>query len=184
MNKDNTKNSANRQKKTVVVAEISEKVNKAKAMVFTNYTGLTHKQLEQFKREIKKSNAEYAVAKNTLLKRALMDAKLETGEDKNFDLPTGTLFLYGDIVSPLKALAKMVKDFEKPQIKFGLLDGKIMTAQEVMKLSTLPSREVLLAQLAGMMKSPIQGLHRALSWNLQKFVMTLNAVAEKKKATA
>jgi len=175
--------SANKQKKAVVVAEISQKIEKAKAMVFTNYTGLTHKQLEQFKRDIKKSNAEYAVSKNTLLKRALVDAKLETGDDKNFDLPTGTLFLYGDIVSPLKSLAKMVKDFEKPQIKFGFLEGKLMNAAEVMKLSALPSREVLLAQLGGMLKSPIQGFHRALSWNIQKFVMTLNAVAEKKKAT-
>lgn len=181
MNNNTQKVSANRVKKQQLVAEISEKVSKSKAMVFTNYTGLTHKQLEEFKREIKKSNAEFAVAKNTLLKRALTDANLETGDPKNFDLPTGAMFLYGDVVEPLKALAKMVKDFEKPQIKFGLLEGRLMSDKEVLKLSTLPSREVLLAQLAGMMMSPIQGLHRSLSWNLQKFVMTLAAIEKKKQ---
>lgn len=176
--------SANRQKKAGVIAEINEKVGRSKAMVFANYQGLTHKQLEEFKKEIKKSEAEFAVTKNTLLRKTLTEANLETGEDKNFDQPTGAMFLYGDIVAPLKALAKMIKDFEKPVVKFGILDGKLMTAADVMKLSTLPSREVLLTQLVTTMKSPIQGLHRSLSWNLQKFVMTLKAVEAKKQATA
>ena len=180
MKKDKTKISANRQKKAGLITEMNDKVAKAKAMVFTNYTGLTHKQLEGFKKEIRKSDAEFEVTKNTLLKRSLIENKLETGEDKNFDQPTGALFLYGDIVTPLKSLAKMMKDLEKPQIKFGMLDGKIMTASQVMKLSILPSKEVLLGQLVGMMNAPIQGLHRALSWNLQKFVMTLKAVEAKK----
>jgi large subunit ribosomal protein L10 len=179
MNKDNTKTSANRQKKVAVVTDLTEKVTKAKAVVLTNYTGLTHKQLEEFKRTIKKSDAEFAVTKNRLLKRALDDAKLPA-EEEHFNLPTGALFLYGDVVSPLKALAKMIKDFEKPILKYGVLDGKVMTGAEVLKLSTLPSREVLLGQLAGMLKSPIQGLHRSLSWNLQKFVMTLSAIQKQK----
>lgn len=176
-----TKISANKTKKAVIIAEISEKVAKAKAMVFTNYTGLTHKQIEEFKKTIKKSDAEFAVAKNTLIKRSLIENKLETGEDKNFDQPTGTLFLYGDLVAPLKTLSKMMKDTEKPQIKFGMLNGKLMTKDDVLKLATLPSREVLVARLLGQMKAPISGFHRALNWNLQKFVMTLNAIASQKQ---
>lgn len=174
------KTSKNRLKKQEVIGEIAQKIEKSKAMVFTNYTGLTHKQLETFKREIKKADAEFAVTKNRLLKKALVDAKLETGDEKNFDMPTGAMFLYGDVVTPLKSLAQMVKDFEKPQIKFGLMDGKLLTGKDVIKLSTLPSKEVLLAQLLGMMKSPIQGLHRSLNWNLQKFVMTLSAIQKQK----
>lgn len=169
----------NKEKKVAIVAEVKEKVDKAKAMVFTDYTGLTHKQLEDLKKELRKSDAEYVVAKNTLVKIALGD-KVSGQEDK-FIKPTGTMFLYGDVVAPLKALAKMVKEMEKPAIKFGLLDGKVMTDKEVIKLSSLPSREVLLAQLAGMLKSPISGLHRALNWNLQKLVMTLAAVEKQKQ---
>jgi len=170
--------SKNKEKKVAIVAEVKEKVDKAKAMVFTNYTGLTHQQLEHLKKEIKKADAEYVVAKNTLIKRALGD-KVADQEDK-FQQPTGTMFLYGDIVAPLKTLAKMIKDMEKPSIKFGIVDGAIVTDKDVLKLATLPSREVLLAQLAGMLKSPISGLHRAMQWNLQKFVLTLAAIEKQK----
>lgn len=174
--------SSNKQQKASIIAEISEKVAKAKTMIFTNYQGLTHKQLEGFKREIKKANAEFSVTKNTLLRRSLVEAKLETGEDKNFDQPTGTLFLYGDIVHPLKVLTKMIKELEKPLIKFGILEGKLINTTDVMKLATLPSREILIAQLLGQMNAPIAGFHRALNWNLQKFVMTLKAVENKKNS--
>ncbi|SRR5260221_1895537 len=171
--------SQNRQKKEVIVAKVLEKVQKAKAMVFTNYTGLTHQQLEKFKKEVRPMEAEYAITKNTLLKRAL--GEQIAGQEDKFQQPTGALYLYADPIGPLKALAKMVKDLEKPQIKFGLLEGKVITDKEVIKLSTLPSREILIAQMLGMMKSPMQGLHRALSWNLQKFVMTLGAIAQQKQ---
>ena len=180
MKNDNTTVSNNKEKKIAIVAEVVQKVDKAKAMVFTDYTGLTHKQIEDLKKEIKKSGAEYAVTKNTLLKLAL-GTKVADQEDK-FVQPTGTMFLYNDVVTPLKALAKMVKETEKPSIKFGLFEGRVLTGKEVLKLSTLPSREVLLAQVAGMLKSPIQGLHRALSWNMQKFVMTLAAIEKQKQA--
>lgn len=179
MNKNNASESSNRKKKEAIVAEVSEKVEKAKAMVFTDFSGLTHKQLEEFKKEIKKADAQFAATKNTLLKRALGDRA--TGNEDKFQQPTGTIFMYDDVVTPLKALAKMIKDFGKPTIKFGLLEGKALTDKEVLKLSTLPSREVLLTQLVTMLMSPVQGLHRSLNWNLQKFVMTLSAI-EKQKA--
>src|SRR5438477_3956047 len=113
-----TKMSQNKQKKAVIVAEISEKVEKSKAIVFTNYQGLTHQQIEGFKKGIKKLDAEYAITKNRLLKRAL-EQKQELGiKNQEFSDPTATLFLYGDPVAPLKTLAKMVKDIQKPGIKF------------------------------------------------------------------
>ena len=178
MNNQDTKITQNRLKKVAIVAEVKEKVDRAKAMIFTDYTGLTHKQLEELKKSIRKADAEYVVAKNTLIKIALGDKVADQGD--KFQKPTGTMFLFGDIVAPLKALAKMIKETEKPGIKFGIVDGKIVTDKDVVKLATLPSREVLLAQLAGMLKSPIQGLHRAMQWNMQKLVMTLNAVAQQK----
>jgi hypothetical protein len=65
-------------------------------------------------------------------------------------------------------------------VKLGVMENKFLTGEQVLKISTLPTREVLLAQVAAGLKSPISGLHRALSWNLQKLVMTLQAVADKK----
>ncbi len=173
--------SKNKQQKAGVIAEIADKANASEAMVFADFGGLTHKQLEDMKRTIKKSGASFVVVKNTLLKRALADTPAKDAvESQVFEGQTGALFLTKEVVEPLKTVSKMVKDLEKPKIKFGILSGKVISDKEVLKLATLPSKETLLTQLVGTLKSPIFGLHRSLNWNMQKFVMTLNAVASKK----
>jgi len=162
-----------------IVSSLSDKFGKAKAVVFTNYAGLTHKQIEGLKKELKKAESEFVVAKNSLLVRAT-DKKLE-GEYA-LDGQTGTLFLYNDIIAPLKALAKVIKELNLPNVRFGIMEGDFITGEQILKLSTLPTKEVLLTQLVFGLKSPITGLHRALNWNLQKLVMTLNVVAQAKPA--
>ncbi len=169
-----------RARKETIVKELSEKVQKAKAFVFTNYQGLTHQQLEGLKKAAKKLDAEFVAVKNTLMLRALSDYPLSEEDKSYFKNPTAVLFIYGDIVEPLKQLAKTIKDLGLPSVKFGILDKKTITAEQVLKLATLPPLPVMRAQLLGMMKSPIQGLHRALQWNIQSLVMTLNAIAQKK----
>ncbi len=199
----NKKISPNRAKKEKIVASLAEKLAKSKGLVFTNYQGLTHKQLESLKTAIKKLNADLVITKNTLLKFSLLNSKsealnskqIQNSDDKNTNLnnvsdfefrisnnqnTTATLFLYGDPVLPLKEIAKAIKEFNLPQIKFGILDGKALTSDELIKISTLPSREVLLAQLVGGLKSPIFGLHKALNWNIQKLALTLSAIQQKK----
>ncbi len=184
MNNDTVKVSQNRQKKEQLVAELNDKVAKSKGMVFANYQGLTHQQLENMKRSLKKVNAEFVAVKNTLLQRALADKVDAETAKAHFNQPTGALFIYSDIVDPLKELTKTVKEFKMPVIKFGILDGKVVTEQDVTKIATLPPLPVLQAQLLGQMKAPISGLHRALNWNLQSLVMTLNAIKDKQSATS
>jgi len=183
---DNTtvKISQNRQNKEKLVAELKDKVAKSNAMVFANYQGLTHQQLENMKRNLKKAEAEFVAVKNTLLEIALGDKIDQETAKQHFNQPTGALFIYNDVVDPLKELTKTVKEFKMPVIKFGILDGKVVTDQEVTKLASLPPLPVLRAQLLGQMKAPISGLHRALNWNLQSLVMTLNAVKDKKSAAS
>jgi len=174
--------SQNRQKKEVIVAELLQKVEKAKGIVFTNYQGLTHQQIENLKKALKTLEAEYVNTKNTLLLRALK-GKIDTeAEKEKFVQPTATLFMYDDIVMPLKQLTKTLKEFNLPTIKFGILEGKLLTQDEVIRVSTLAPLPVLRAQLLGNMKGPISGLHRALNWNLQKLVMTLSAIEKTKQA--
>lgn len=172
--------SQNRQKKEKLVAEFLEKVEKSKGMVFTNYQGLTHHQLEALKRASKKSEAEFVATKNTLILRALEKLNLSEEDKKHFNQPTGTMFIYNDIVEPLKNLAKTIKELKLPVIKFGILDGKPISDKQVTQLASLPPLPVLRAQLLGQMNAPISGLHRALNWNLQQLVLTLNAIKEKK----
>jgi large subunit ribosomal protein L10 len=172
--------SKNRLKKVDIVTELTQKVEKAKGMVFTNYQGLTHHQLEALKKAVKKLDGEFVATKNSLVLRAL-EGKVDVEAEKDkFTQPTATLFLYNDIVEPLKHLAKTIKELKLPIIKFGILEGKLISDKDVVKLSSLPPLPVLRAQLLGQMKSPISGLHRALNWNLQSLVMTLNAIKEKK----
>ena len=95
--------------------------------------------------------------------------------------PTATLFIYNDIIEPLKHLTKTIKELKLPEIKFGILEGKVITDKQVVQLASLPPLPVLRAQLLGQMNAPVQGLHRALNWNLQQLVLTLNAIKEKKQ---
>jgi large subunit ribosomal protein L10 len=178
----NDKVTANRQKKIVIVAGLNEKIVRSKAIIFTNFEKVTHKQLETLKRAIKPMDAEYVVAKNSLVLRALEENKIKLEGEGLLDGPTGTLLLYGDVVAPLKQLAKTIKELGLLNVKLGIMENKFLTGEQVLKISTLPSREVLLTQIAVGLKSPISGLHRALNWNLQKFVMTLAAIAKAKPA--
>lgn len=184
MDNTNVKVSQNRQKKEALVAELTEKVAKSKGMVFANYQGLTHQQLENMKKSLKKVEAEFMAVKNTLLLRALADKIDKDTAAQHFTQPTGALFIYNDLIDPLKELTKTVKEFKMPVIKFGIFEGKVVTDAEVTKLASLPPLPVLQAQLLGQMKAPISGLHRALNWNLQSLVMTLNAIKDQKPATA
>lgn len=184
MDTNTKKISQNRQKKEQLVGELKDKVEKSTGMVFANYQGLTHQQLENMKKNLKKVDAEFIAVKNTLLQLSLEGKVDAEATKKYFSQPTGALFIYKDVVDPLKELTKTIKEFKMPAIKFGILDGNVVTEQEVIKLASLPPLPVLRAQLLGQMKAPISGLHRALNWNLQSLVMTLNAIKEKKSAAS
>ena len=177
----NTKVTTGRQKKIDIVASLNEKLAKSKAIVFTNYQGLTHKQLEKLKKAIKPLKAEFVVAKNSLVLRALDQNKIKLAGENDLQGQTGTLFIYEDIMSPLRELAKLIKELGIPSIKFAIMYGDRISGEQVLKLSTLSSREALLAQLVGSLKSPILGLHRALSWNLNKLMLTLKYIEQDKR---
>ncbi len=170
--------SKSREKKQEIVLSLSEKIDKAKALVLTNYQGLTHKQLEGIKKTLKQLDADFIITKNTLLKIALENSKFKIQDD--LSNPTAALIVYEDVVAPLKEIAKSLKLLGLPTIKLGILDNQTLTSDQVLKLASLPSREVLLAQVVGGLKSPIFGLHRALSWNISSLVMTLSAIQQKK----
>jgi large subunit ribosomal protein L10 len=175
---------AKKQKKQEIVNEISIKVQKAKSLIFTDYQGLTHLQLEILKKAMKKLEAEFIATKNTLLKLALDNDKRQATNDKSFDGPTATLFIYNDFIEPIKELLKSIKTYRLPVIKFGIIEGQTYTTDQIDRIGKLPPTNILHAQLLGQLQSPIAGLHRALNWNLQKLVLTLNAIKEKKASSA
>lgn len=177
------------QKKIDTVAELTDKLLKAKTFVLADYRGLKHKQLEELRKLLKNVEGEFVVAKNRLFKRALREDSGHALGDKAKELEshlhetTALLFSYADEVVPLKELLKFFKIAGFGKAKAGYFDGQVFGEAQVMRLSTIPSRQVLLTQLAGQLNAPIQGLHRALSWNLSELVYALNAVKEKKSVS-
>lgn len=166
-------------KKADTVKGLSEKLEKAKAVIVTDYQGIKHKDLENLRKLVKKADAEFTVTKNTLLKRALTEGGKNISDTILRDA-TAALFAYGDEATPVKALADFFKAQDKGKIKGGLLGSEEMDEAGAKRLADLPPRLALLAQLVGQMKAPISGLHNALSWNMKKLVWTLDSIKTKK----
>jgi large subunit ribosomal protein L10 len=137
--------------KASAVAELTESFRTSTATVLTEYRGLTVTQLKALRRALG-TQATYAVAKNTLAKRAAEDAGI-TGLDDLFTGPTALAFVSGDVVEAAKGLRDFAKANPLLVIKGGVFEGKPLSAAEVTKLADLESREVLLAKLAGAMKA-------------------------------
>lgn len=139
--------------KTAAVAEIAEAFRGASAAVLTEYRGLTVAQITELRRAMGR-DTKYAVVKNTLTKIAAREAGVE-GIEEHLSGPTAVAFINGD---PVEA-AKGLRDFSRANpvlvIKGGVLDGKVLTVDEIRRIADLESREVLLAKLAGAMNGSL-----------------------------
>ena len=164
--------------KAAAVAELTESFRTSTATVLTEYRGLTVAQLKQLRRSLG-DQATYAVAKNTLAKRAAADAGV-TGLDDLFTGPTALAFVSGDVVEAAKGLRDFAKAHPFLVIKGGVFEGKPLTAAEVAKLADLESREVLLAKLAGAMKANLSKAAGTLQAPLAQMARLAQALQDKR----
>ncbi|MGY0234801.1 50S ribosomal protein L10 [Longispora urticae] len=164
------------------VAELADKFRNSSATVLTEYRGLKVSQLTQLRRSLGRETT-YAVAKNTLAKRAAVEAGLE-GLDELFTGPTALAFVGGDAVEAAKGLRDFAKAHPLLVIKGGVFEGKAISAAEVQKLADLESREVLLAKLAGAMKANLSKAAAVFQAPLSKMARTAAALQDKKAAGA
>ncbi|MCX6725933.1 MAG: 50S ribosomal protein L10 [Candidatus Shapirobacteria bacterium] len=160
--------------KLFAIDELKEKFNQAKALVFTDYSGLKVEQINKLRQEIKKDGAEFEVAKNTLLFKASENGEFKI-EKSNLEGNTAILWLYSDNIAPLKTLDNFIKKNELPKIKFGFWSKNELTAEQIKVLANLPGLEELRAKLIGSLKSPLYRLHSSLKGNLIKLVYILKA---------
>ncbi len=167
--------------KKQVVQEITDKMPRAKGMIFYDYRGLTVAEVTELRNNFRAAGVEYHVIKNSMLTRAADMLEIK-GLDKYLSGPTAVAFGYTDPVAPAKVLTEFVKKVKKTEIKSGVLGTKVIDAKGVESLSQLPSREQLIAQLAGTLNAPISGLARSLSGIISKLGHALNAVIEQKQA--
>ncbi len=168
------------QKKQQIVEDVREKINRAKLMVIFDFTGIDANAMADFRKEIKKKDAEIKVIKNTILYRACSGTELYDKIDI-FKEPSAVIFAYEDIVTAAKALKEFLKENEAAKVKAGLVEGNFVDAEGIEALASLPSREELLAQLLATMMAPVTNFVRVLNAVPQKAVMVLNAIKEEKE---
>src|SRR3954454_4474922 len=166
--------------KVSAVAEITEDFSSSSAAVITEYRGLTVKQITDLRQALGRDTT-YAVVKNTLTKRAAADAGVSI-DDTLLQGPTAIAFVKGDPVDAAKGLRDFAKAHPLLVIKGGVLEGKLLSADDVRKMPDLESREVLLARLAGALKAlppRAAGLFQA---PLSQMARLAKALEEKKPA--
>lgn len=170
-----------KQEKEKIVQELTEKMKEAKAIYLTDFTGLDVVRATELRKKLRDASVEYQVVKNTLAQLAAKNA----GMDMLLDYltgPTGLAFGVKDPIVPAKILVEFAKDDDKPSVKVGLVEGKVVDVKQVKQLALLPSREVLISQILSAMQSPISGLVGALGGIIQKFVGTVDAIAKQREA--
>ncbi len=167
-------------KKQEIVNELKDKIEKAKLIVVFDFTGIDANGMADFRKQIRKKDAEIKVVKNTILYRACNGTELYDKIDI-FKGPSAVILAYEDIVAAAKSLKEFLKENESAKVKAGLVEGAYATPEKIDELASLPSREELIAQLLATMQAPITNFVRVLSAVPQKTVMVLNAIKEEKE---
>lgn len=152
------------------VAELAKKMKESKLILLTDYRGINVDEATSLRNDLRNANAEYKVIKNNITRRALKECGIEELNDE-LEGPTAVIMTDGDYLGPTKAIYNFTKDHDFYKIKGGVIEGKVMSAEEIITLAKLPSREELLSMLAG-----------ALLGNITKFAVALDQVRVQKEA--
>jgi large subunit ribosomal protein L10 len=168
-----------RAEKQELVKGFNEKFRTNPSLFVVEYKGLTVKDIEGLRRRLKIAKADFKVAKNTLLAIASHETDIEKIKDL-FDGPTAVAICENP-VSVAKVFANSVKELPALKLKGGIIEGKVIGIDEISKLSQLPSREVLLAQLLGLLSSPISNFMGALIELQRRLLYAFSSVKEMKE---
>jgi len=169
------------EEKKQIVEDLHERLTKSKVVIVTDYKGLDVAAVTELRRQLRESQIEFQVVKNTLLVRAAADTDAALMQNQ-FKGPSAIALSYDDPVSPAKILTTFAKDNEKLEIRAGVMSGKVLDLAAIKALSNLPSREQLLAQLLSAMNGVPTSLVRVLAAVPQKLVYALQAIKEQKEA--
>ena len=159
--------------KDKLVADLKAKLTGAKALYYTDFSGLNVKRMTDLRRRLRKANVEYVVIKNTLALRAVNESGLVATRLKG---QTG-LVIAKDPVAAAKVLTDFAKENDqRPAVKGGLFEGKTLDVEQVKKLASMPSREQMLAELGAGLQSPMAAFVGALNGLLYMFAGALTAL--------
>ena len=162
--------------KSFFIDNLTAELKSAKAVILVDYAGLSVKSQQELKKRLKVVDARMAVVKNTLFKLAGQSAELsdEILTDTVLEGPTALVITEEDPIAPLQVLSKFAKEFELPNLKVGIVEGKFQDKETLEILSKLPGKQALLGQALGVISAPVYGLVATLQGNLHKLVFILN----------
>lgn len=163
-----------REKKGELIEGYVERLRRSQAVIVTEYRGLTVKQLEALRRELRGCESEMVVTKNTLAARALTEVGMAAPKSL-LKGPVAVTFCFGELAAPAKTLNKWAKDTKVLAVRGGIIGQSAFDEAGVQSLTELPSREQLRAQVVGALQSPLAGLVNVLAGPMRGFLNVLNA---------
>jgi len=167
-----------KEEKTAVVAQLAESLNRASIAVVSEYKGIRAGESDDLRRRFRAAQGEFRVAKNTLVRLAIKNTKFEALEP-SLGGAVGLVLSYADPVELAKTINSLRELGERFKVRSGVLEGKPLTAVEISALAALPSREVLLAQLLGLLQAPATRLARLLNEPASALARLLDAFGKK-----
>lgn len=165
--------------KNELVREFNDVFKANPSVMVVEYKGLTVKELETLRANLKKADVELRVVKNTLLRIAAKDTRIEQINDL-FDGPTAVAICEKDATAAAKVFVDSVKKLPLLRIKGGIVEGSVIGEGQITDLSKLPSRQELIAQFLGLLKSPVSNFLGTLTQLQSRVVYALNAVKDTK----
>jgi large subunit ribosomal protein L10 len=172
----------NKIQKQEIFRNLDEKIKKSKSMVFAGFNAFGVKDNENLRAKLRQENNEYYVAKKTLINLAFKKHNIDINV-RDFNGKIAAIFSYEDEIAPAKILGEFRKDKDKEGRIFflgGILDGKLLSKEQVEALSVLPSKHELHGKLVSTLNAPISGFVNVLAGNIRNLVNVLKAIEEKK----
>ncbi len=168
-------------RKQEIVADLADRFKRASGYYLVDFTAMTVLAAIRFRRELKKSNLEYKVAKNTLIKRAIKDSGIEDLiPSKNFFGASGVVFAYSDAVAPAKIIKEQFDKFDKPKLKAAVIEGVYYDGSELKTLASLPSKPEIISGIIGSLHAPISGIVGTINAVMRDVASLVEEVAKKK----
>ncbi|MGH7813818.1 MAG: 50S ribosomal protein L10 [Candidatus Binataceae bacterium] len=167
-----------KQEKTAIVESLGAGLGRAKMALVAEYRGITAAESTEFRRRLRAVRGEMRVAKNTLVRRAIKDTAY-AALDAHLGGQVGVILSYDDPVAVAKAVTSYKELGERLKLRAGVLDGRPLGAAEVNALAALPPREVVMAQLLGLLNAPATRLVRLLNEPGSALVRVIDAIGKK-----
>ena len=175
--------SMRRAQKTEVVETVQQELERATVAVLAEYRGLTAGELDKLRKAVRQADGRCRVSKNTLTRRAAAGSRYEK-LTPHLRGPAAVILGFRDPVAIAKLAVRLADELPKLEIKYAVLDGNLLPLPEVKALATLPSREVLLAQLLGLLQAPASQLLRTLNEPAARLARLVDAVGKRQSGAA